>query len=652
MNEQLKVKKVVEMPRLPFQGSLDLSYRCTNNCRHCWVIIPPESPEIEKELRLDEIIQIVKDARSMGCREWYISGGEPMLRPDFAEIFDFITRKSVSFTLNTNGTLITPKIAKLLKRKGSKLIALYGADAKMHDHITRTPGSFDAAMQGIAYLREAKAGFAIQIIPMKDNYKQLQDMIRLAKSLSHQWRIGASWLFLSANGDVIKNREIRRQRLSPEEVVELDLPDMTKVDLIEKRVKQDVIEKKGDDRLFATCIAARRDFHIDPSGHMTFCSFIKDPNLRYDLRKGSFKECWEEFIPSLSEQIRGGKKFLANCHSCTFRSDCRWCPAYAYLEHREYSDKIKYLCLVAREKRKVKNDFQNDHRKYYQIADITLKVESSLPITEKTFQQKFNLFEVSKPGKDTVSIRHYFYLPNVKNHALGRKIYHKKPWTIYRKGNAWIYLFVSSRYGGIDIQRVAVFNQDYSRVNIYHSESLKDAFRRGNLHSLTLFPTDQVYLAQILADREGCYLHASGVVLEEKGVLFVGHSDAGKSTIVKMLKGKATILCDDRIIVRRHRGAFRVYGTWSHGEVPDVSAASAPLKTIFFLEKAKDNRLEPLVGKPDIVKRLLACLIKPFETPEWWEKTLLLMDRMTDEIPCYSLYFDKSGKIIDSLMDL
>ena len=87
---------VQDGPRLPLEGSIDLTYRCNNACRHCWVSIPANSPEREKELTFDEITRIVDEARAMGCRKWAISGGEPMLRPDFAEIFDYITRKSAS----------------------------------------------------------------------------------------------------------------------------------------------------------------------------------------------------------------------------------------------------------------------------------------------------------------------------------------------------------------------------------------------------------------------------------------------------------------------------------------------------------------------------------------------------------------------------
>lgn len=46
--------------------------------------------------------------------------------------------------------------------------------------------------------------------------------------------------------------------------------------------------------LFAQCMSVRRDFHVDAYVQMSWCSFVCDPALRYDLRKGSFREGWEE----------------------------------------------------------------------------------------------------------------------------------------------------------------------------------------------------------------------------------------------------------------------------------------------------------------------------------------------------------------------
>jgi MoaA/NifB/PqqE/SkfB family radical SAM enzyme len=637
---------VQDGPRLPLEGSIDLTYRCNNACRHCWVSVPANSPEWDNELTFDEIIRIVDEARAMGCRKWAISGGEPMLRPDFPEIFDCVTGKSVSYSLNTNGTLINARIARLMKKKGTKMVALYGATAEVHDHITRTPGSFQAALQGFAYLKEAGAGFIVQLIPMKDNYEQFNEMISLAESLSPLWRIGASWLHLSACGDPGRNREITRQRLDPREVIDLDKPDLSSENAEPCR------HAKDDGRLFASCIAGRRDFHVDPYGQMSFCSFIKDAALRYDLKTGTFQQGWDLFIPSLIEKVTGGKEYEENCGSCGFREDCLWCPVFGYLEHRRFSAKPKYLCDLARETRKVKETWKRDHRRYYQIAGITIRVESELPITDSTFSPKFKCFETDGPGENVIALRHVFSLPDLSGNDLGVEVYRKAPWAIYRMGNSWIYVGIKPSPEKRKIDSVAVFNQDHSHGTLYHGERQKKLFLGGNLHSLTLFPTDQILLARVLADRGGCFLHSAGVILENKGLLFVGHSDAGKSTMAKMLKGKAEILCDDRIIVRERPEGFRIYGTWSHGDVAEVSANSAPLKALLFLDQAKQNRLIPIEDKLQKFKKLLPYLIKPLETRDWWERMLSLVQRIANEVPCYSLQFDKSGGVTDLLMSL
>lgn len=636
------------IPRLPLEGSIDLTYRCNNNCRHCWLRIPPESEEKKEEFSLEEIKGIVNEARQMGCRRWAISGGEPMLRPDFFEIFDYLTSNYASYSLNTNGTLITPKIAQLMKRKGTKMVVLYGATAGVHDHITRNPGSFEAAMAGFAYLKEAGAGFIVQLIPMKDNYHQFQEMVKLAQSLSKDYRVGAAWLHLS--GDKKRDREIMRQRLPPEEAAELDKPDLSFEDWMNKETNSGCHNPNDNGYLFSVCIANRRDFHIDPYGRMTFCSFIKDDEIRYDLRKGSFHDSWEEFIPSLATKIKITEEYRKNCGSCNLRKDCRFCPVYGYLEHRDFNKKVEYLCAVAKENRKFKENWQENHRRYFKIADVTIQVESDLPITEATFHPKFKHFEIPGPGGDTISIRHHFSLPDLEYEALGKEIYRKPPWAIYKKGDSWIYLGILPTPQDKSPYRVAVFNSDHTRASIYNDK--EEIFLKGNLESLTMFPSDQILLARILADRQGCYLHACGVNFQGKGLLFVGHSEAGKSTMATLLKGKAEILCDDRMIIRKSSERFKIFGTWSHGDIPDISANSVPLEAILFLEKSSKNCFIPINDKREIAKRLLSCLIRPFVTVDWWEKAISLIEETSAQVPCYVLEFDKSGRVVDVLKEL
>ena len=301
------------------------------------------------------------------------------------------------------------------------------------------------------------------------------------------------------------------------------------------------------------------------------------------------------------------------------------------------------------------------YRRYYQIGGLTIQVESDLPITDTTFRPKFKLFEVDGPGEDTVVIRHHFSPFDFESEGLGQRVYRKAPWAIYRRGDSWIYLGVSPTMKDTEAGDVGVLSDDHTQAYMYHAR--EDVFRKGDLHSLSMFTTDQILLARLLADRQGCYLHSSGVILDGQGLLFVGHSEAGKSTISKMLQdskgfptplGSVEVLCDDRNIVRRWPEGWRVYGTWSHGEWPVVSASFAPLRAIMFLEQATENRLTPLDGdrEGEIVPRLLACLITPFVTADWWDKSLTLVEQMAREVPCYTLRFDKSGEVVNVLREL
>lgn len=638
--------------RLPFKGNFDLTYRCNNDCRHCWLRLPEEDHARYRELSFEEIRDIIDQSRLLGTRHWSISGGEPMVRPDFPEIFDYMTRKAISYTLNTNGTLITPSIARLLMRKGTKLVALYGATGKTYDHVTRHPGGFEMAMRGFSYLKENGTGFAVQLIPMRDNWHEWEAMKELARSLSPRWRVGAPWLHLSSSRDPMRNAEISRQRLGPSMVVELDRPDVSKSDRFDRACRG----TDGDDRLFARCIAGKRGFHIDPFGGMSFCPFIKDPVLRYDLRQGSVREGWEDFIPSLADKVRGGAEYGKRCLSCERRNECRWCPVYGWLEHGRYSAPVEHLCDVAAETRRFTRNWRKNHRRYFRIAGITLRVDSDLPIEDRTFQKKFDPFRAEGPGEDMATIRHSFGLPEHAGRDLGLEVYRKPPWAIYRRNGSYIYLGISPSAGDPGLHRLATFTHDHTRALIYNDR--EDRWRSGGLHSLTMFPTDQILIARLLADRQGFYLHSAGAILNGAGFLFVGHSEAGKSTTTRLLmeagavgKARVEILCDDRNIVRCGADGWRVFGTWSHGDVPVVSAADAPLRAVCFLEKGNENTLKPLTDRAEAVRRLLAFVIRPFVTADWWEKTLDLLHRISRETPCHIMRFDMTGAIVEKLIE-
>jgi len=272
-------------------------------------------------------------------------------------------------------------------------------------------------------------------------------------------------------------------------------------------------------------------------------------------------------------------------------------------------------------------------------------------------------FRVADPGAasgdDVVALRHHFSIPRAGappgEWTLGRQVYGREPWAIYETADAWFY--VGALPPNLESRQFAVarFDKRHTSGDIYVAS--EEVVRSGATSSLTLFPTDQIVFARILADRRACYLHAAGFVLDGKGFAFLGHSGAGKSTMVTMLKdqvptatnGADGILCDDRVVVRAWPDGFRVHGTWSHGDVDEVSPGSAPLAALLVLEQAQTNSLSAALTTREALRTLPQFVVRPLVTSDWWEKTLGLIGDLAANVPVRRLQFDMSGGVEEIL---
>lgn len=289
----------------------------------------------------------------------------------------------------------------------------------------------------------------------------------------------------------------------------------------------------------------------------------------------------------------------------------------------------------------------SDYYRYYQIAGVVIKVEADIPITDKTFYPKFEKFRADGPSEDMITFRHHFSIPELDMQSLGKEVFKFPPWAVYKNEDIWTYVGIVPETH--KIWRVVICNKDHSVCDIYNPG---EAMFVGPMSSLSCLPTDQMLIARVLGEKDACYIHSSALIYEGKGLVFTGHSDAGKTTMANLIGDRAELLCDDRNIVRKWPEGHRIHGTWSHGDIPEVSSNSAPLTAILFLEQAKENKLIPLKDKRDIMRRLLACLIKPHVTTDWWEKSLTIIEDIADSVPCYIVRFDKSGDVVDLFADL
>ncbi len=163
-----------------------LTEGCNLACRHCWL-----SPKLQDEnitypsLSLDLFKSIIEQAKPLGLTVAKLTGGEPLMHPQIHEILRIIKNQEISLSIETNGVLCTPELAKEIASGKNPLISvsLDGANAKTHEWVRGVNGCFDDALEGIENL--VKAGTKPQIIMtvMKQNREQLEALVRIAESL-------------------------------------------------------------------------------------------------------------------------------------------------------------------------------------------------------------------------------------------------------------------------------------------------------------------------------------------------------------------------------------------------------------------------------------------------------------------------------------
>src|SRR5512136_2028929 len=110
-------EKKKHSPRPLYSFDLELTARCNNNCTHCYINLPANDREAEtQELTLGEIEHIADQAVEMGAVWVLLTGGEPLIRRDFADIYLMLKRKGLLVSVFTNATIIRKEHIELFKK--------------------------------------------------------------------------------------------------------------------------------------------------------------------------------------------------------------------------------------------------------------------------------------------------------------------------------------------------------------------------------------------------------------------------------------------------------------------------------------------------------------------------------------------------------
>ena len=324
--------------RIPIKGSMELTFRCNLRCVHCYLSHGHQGIPGLTELSYGEICAILDQLVDEGCLWLLLTGGEPLVRRDFLDIYAYAKRKGLLITLFTNGTLLTPEIADYLAEWPPRQveISLYGRTQETYERITGIPGSYARCRRGIGLLLERDIRLSLKTVLLTLNQHELSDIGAYAKSLGVSFRYDPM-----INAGINGPHDPVAYRLTPKDIVRFDLADAERAEEWQTFCER-FVRERGDHRYLYVCGAGLHAFHIDPYGKLSLCLMSREPD--YDLRQGTFHEGWYEFLSQVRYQEPGESY---QCNRCELLSLCGQCPGWARLEHSDPERPVEFLCQVA-----------------------------------------------------------------------------------------------------------------------------------------------------------------------------------------------------------------------------------------------------------------------------------------------------------------
>lgn len=169
----------------------ELTGACNMECIHCGSNCGRGKREyIDTELMMKCLETVAKDFNPkslMIC----LTGGEPMLHPDFHRIIDKINELGFGWGITTNGTLIDrASAAKFKERKLESITMSIDGLEKTHDWFRQTKGSYKRTLDAIRYLQELNIPVEITTVVHKKNFDELEEIYQTMLDLRiDSWKV-------------------------------------------------------------------------------------------------------------------------------------------------------------------------------------------------------------------------------------------------------------------------------------------------------------------------------------------------------------------------------------------------------------------------------------------------------------------------------
>lgn len=329
--------------RAPLEVSIEVTRRCPLECLHCYNNLPMgDLGARNRELTKEEHFQLLDQLADIGAFWLLYSGGEAFARKDFPEIYSYAKQKGFLITIFTNATLINERIADHLLEWPPFLIevTLYGRTKATYEALTGISGSYERCLRGVELLRSRGLPLKLKTVPTTINKHEVFAMKRFVEE-----ELGLEFKFdAQVNPRLDCSQSSLAVRLNPEEVVALDMHSPKAAaeyrQLAERDLASPPTVSLTDSVYF--CGGGMNSFAINPYGEMSVC--VISQQKTYDIRQGSVKEGWEEFLLAVRTRKRTR---TTKCQQCRIQALCGMCPANGELEAGDQETPVAFLCEVA-----------------------------------------------------------------------------------------------------------------------------------------------------------------------------------------------------------------------------------------------------------------------------------------------------------------
>ena len=317
----------------------NITNRCNLLCDHCYMAA--DGHALPDQLTDEETIDLVRRMGEAGVPVVFLSGGEPMMRPNFWEILAELNAQGVRPTISTNCTLIDEAAAKRLASYGVRWIAtsMYGPD-EFHDAMVGVPGTHARVVAAIKALRAEGIGVVLKSALSKSTWPYIFDIIQMAKDLDCGMIYICDLITAgrSEGGDdsrvsVEQWRELAdyivQDMLDPEMKFEYDIGAIPSVIpyIAEQFIAHGVDVSKGLERLktISACPVGKGHMNINSEGGVMPCQFAQDWVVG-NIREMSFAEATEACYQIDLQESEG------QCapEMCEYSRICRGCRAKAW----------------------------------------------------------------------------------------------------------------------------------------------------------------------------------------------------------------------------------------------------------------------------------------------------------------------------------